>query len=67
MRNIIKNDINDEFDFATNTNAQKIKKETEDNLYLAMHKLGPPAFLKKTFKRETIKKYKIVNGNYFGW
>lgn len=66
LRNIIKNDIYDDFDYCTNGKVQIIKKDTEDRLYMSMHKLGPPSFLKKNFKVETIKKYKIVNGKYFG-
>lgn len=66
LRNIVKYNIMNDFDFATNNDVKRIKKETEDNLYLVMHRLGPPAFLKQRFKNETIKKYKIVNGTNFG-
>jgi len=69
LRRILKNKANEEIDFFLVSHEPKlkeIKNETEDNFTLAMHKLGPPAFLKTKFKNETIKTYNIVSGKYFG-
>jgi hypothetical protein len=43
-----------------------MNKESDQEITMAMHKLGPPSFLKKNFKSETIKKYKMVTGINFG-
>jgi hypothetical protein len=66
LRNIIKHDINDELTFSTNKDIQRMNKKIDEKLVMALHKLGPPAFLKKNFKNETIKKYKMVSGLNFG-
>ncbi len=66
LRNILKYDITDNFDYTTNKDVKRIKNETEENFYMVLHRLGPPAFLKKKFNIDTIKKYKIVNGDNFG-
>ena len=69
LKNILKNNVKDEIEFISSNNTnklRKIKQETEDNLTLALHRLGPPGFLKTKFKSETVKKYQIVNGKYFG-
>lgn len=50
-------------------NIVKFKEERRANdneLILTLKKLGPPSFLKTTFKKHTIERYKIVNGKYFG-
>lgn len=65
----MKSNYLDEMDLVTDRNPNKIrqiKEETQDLLTLSLHKLGPPNFLKTKFKNQTLKKYHIVSGKYFG-
>jgi len=69
LKKILKSDYLDDMDIVANRSAnkvRKIKEETQDLLTLTLHKLGPPGFLKKKFKNETVKKFQTVNGKYFG-
>lgn len=69
LKKILKSNYLDDMDLVTNRSANKvrqIKEETQDLLTLTLHKLGPPGFLKTKFKNQTVKKYHIVSGKYFG-
>lgn len=69
VRNIMKKRLDNENDFLGIEDIMKFKKlnrEGEDDVIRALKKFGPPTFLKTKFKKETMEKYKIVNGKYFG-
>jgi hypothetical protein len=42
------------------------RRNNDNELMLTLKSLGPPSFLKSKFKKDTIERYKIVSGRYFG-
>jgi hypothetical protein len=69
VRNIMKNKIDDRNDNLGMANIDKFKEErrvNDNELMKTLNKLGPPSFLKTRFKKETIDRYKMVNGKFFG-
>lgn len=69
MRNIFKKNVEqkclylrpDEYGDFNN-----VKNYSDIDFVKACGRLGPPSFLKTKFKKNTVEKFKIVNGKYFG-
>jgi hypothetical protein len=69
VRNILKSKKDPDNDFLGINNIGKFKEDKRQNdneLIMTLQNLGPPSFIKTRFKKDTIEKYKIVNGKYFG-
>jgi len=69
VRNIVKYKTDKQNDHLGMDNINKFKEERRANdneMLITLKKLGAPSFIKTKFKKETIYRYKVVNGNYFG-
>jgi hypothetical protein len=69
LRKILKNRAHDEIDFYIEKNLDKVKEiknNIDDKNSIALHKLGPPSFMKKKFRLETMNMFKSVSGKFFG-
>lgn len=70
MRNIFKNNNETaEKEQLEIENMQRYKEEMRQNdneLILALNKLGPPSFVKRKFRQGTIEKFEVIKGKFFG-
>ncbi len=69
VRNIMKKGMDQPNDNLGIEDLKKFKdqrRENDQELLLALKNLGPPSFLKTSFKSSTIERYNVVNGKFFG-